>query len=71
MDEDEMGVCSTRAYRVVVGKPEGERPLGRHGSRWECNVKMDLKEIVLESVDWMNLAQWQAVVNTVMDLRVS
>jgi hypothetical protein len=61
-------------YEVLVGKPEGKRPLGRPGHRWGDGIRMDLREIGLESVDWIHLAQdrdrWQALVNTVMDLQV-
>jgi hypothetical protein len=60
-------------YRVLVGKPEGKRPLGRPRRRWEDGVKMDLKEIAWAGVKWIHLAQvrdrW-AVVNAVMNLRV-
>jgi len=56
-------------HRVLVGKPEGKRPLGRPRRRWEDNIKMDFRE------DWMELAQdrdrWWALVGTVMNLRVS
>jgi hypothetical protein len=62
------------AYRVLVGKPEGRRPLGRPRRRWEDNIKMVLREVVREGMDWINLAQdrdrWRALVNTVMNLRV-
>jgi len=58
----------------LVGKPEGKRPLGRPTHRWEDNIRMDLKSIGREGVDWVYLAedrdQWRAVVNTVMRLRV-
>jgi hypothetical protein len=58
----------------LVGKPEGVRPLGRPKSIWEDNIKMDIREIGCEYVDWINLAQdrdqWQALVYTVMNLRV-
>jgi hypothetical protein len=61
-------------YRVLVGKPEGKRPLGRPRHRWEDNIKMDLQEVVCWGMDWMRLAQdrdtWQALVNAVMNLRV-
>jgi hypothetical protein len=61
-------------YRVLVGKPEGKRPLGRPGHRWEDNIKMDLREIGIDGVNWFQLAQdrvqWRACVNTVMNLRV-
>ena len=60
-------------HRVLVGKPEGKRPLGRRRCRWEDNVKMDLREMGLGG-DWMELAQdrdrWRALVNTMMNLRV-
>jgi hypothetical protein len=62
------------AYNILVGRPEGRRPLGRLRRRWEDNIKMDLKEIGFGDVDWIHLAQvrdrWQALVNTVMNLRV-
>jgi hypothetical protein len=61
-------------YKVLMGKPEGKRPLGRPRHSWEDGVRMDLKEIGLGSVDWIQLAQdrdrWQALVNIVMNLRV-
>jgi hypothetical protein len=60
-------------YRVLVGRPEGKRPLGRR--RWEDNIKMDLGEIRIDGTNWIRLAQnrvqWRAFVNTVMNLRVS
>jgi hypothetical protein len=59
----------------LVGKPEGKRPLGRPRRRWIDNIKMDLLEIGLSVVDWIGLAQdkyrWRAVVNSVMNLRVT
>jgi hypothetical protein len=62
------------AYRALVGKPEGRRPLGRPRRRWEDNIKMDLREVGWGGIDWINLAQdrdrWRAVVYTVMNLRV-
>ena len=62
-------------YRVLVGKPEGKRPLGRARRRWEDNIKMDLQEVGCGAVDWIELAQdrdrWRALVNAVMNLRVS
>jgi hypothetical protein len=62
------------AYRVLVGRPEGKRPLGRPRRRWEDNIKMDLREIGIEGANWFRLAQervqWLAFVNTVMNLRV-
>jgi hypothetical protein len=71
--------CSTNgekrnAYRILVGKPEGKRPLGRHRRRWEDNIRMDLREIGWGDMDWIGLVQdwdqWRAFVNTVMNLRV-
>ena len=61
-------------YRVLVGKHEGKRPLGRPRRRWEDNIKMDLQEVGCGGMDWIDLAQdryrWRAVVNSVMNLRV-
>ena len=61
-------------HRVLVGKPEGKRPLRRPRRRWEDNIKMDLQEMGRGCVDWMGLAQdrdrWRALVSTVMNLRV-
>ena len=61
-------------HRVLVGKPEGKRPLGRPRSRWEDNIKMDLREMGGSCGDWMELAQdrerWRALVGTVRNLRV-
>jgi len=61
-------------YRVLVGKPEGRRPLGRPRRRWKDNIRMDPREVGCGCVDWMELAQdrdrWRAVVNAVMSLRV-
>jgi hypothetical protein len=61
-------------YRVLVGKPEGRRPLGRPRRRWEDGIRMDLREIGWGGVEWIQLAQdrnrWRAVVNAVMNLRV-
>jgi hypothetical protein len=62
------------AYRILVGKPEGKRPLGRPRRMWVDDIKMDLGEIELDGRDWIKLAQdrdqWRALVNTVMNLRV-
>jgi hypothetical protein len=62
------------AYRILVGKPEGKRPLGRPNRRWVDNIKMDLREMEWDCVDWIGLDQdrdqWSALVNTVMNLRV-
>ena len=61
-------------YRVLVGKPEGKRPLGRPRRRWEENIKMDLQEVGCGGMDWIELAQdrerWRALVNAVMNFRV-
>jgi hypothetical protein len=61
-------------YRVLVGRPEGKRPLGRPRRRWEKNVKMDLREIGIDGANWIQLAQdrvqWRTCVNTVMNFRV-
>ena len=61
-------------HRVLLVKPEGKRPLGRPRRRWEDNIKMDLQEVVGGCGDWLELAQdrdrWQALVSTVMNLRV-
>jgi hypothetical protein len=61
-------------YSILVGKPEGRRPLGRPRHRWEENNGMDLREIGFGDVDWIHLAQdrgrWRALVNMVMNLRV-
>jgi len=62
-------------YRVLVGKPEGKRPLERPRRRWEDNVKMDLREVGCGGMDWIELAEgrerWRAFVNVVMNLQVS
>jgi hypothetical protein len=61
-------------YKLFAGKPEGKRPLGRPGRRWEDNIVMDLREIRCEDMNWVHLAQerdhWWAVVNMIMNLRV-
>jgi hypothetical protein len=61
-----------KVYRLLVGKPEGKRPLGRPRHRWIDNIKMDLLEIGLSVVDWIGLAQdkyrWRALVSSVMNL---
>ncbi|KAJ4439356.1 hypothetical protein ANN_07478 [Periplaneta americana] len=65
---------SRNAYRVLVGRPEGKRPLGRPRRRWEDNIKMDLREVGYDDRDWINLAQgrdrWRAYVRAAMNLRV-
>jgi hypothetical protein len=78
--EDEMGMaCSTNgekrnACRIVVGKPEGKRLLGRPMRRWVDSIKIDLSEIRWDGMDCIDLTQdrdqWRALVNTVMNLRV-
>ena len=78
---DEAGACSTYGgeerrgiYRVLVGKPEGKRALGRPWHRWEDNIKMDLQEVGCGGVDWIELAQdgdrWWALMTAVMNPRV-
>jgi hypothetical protein len=73
------GTCSTNgekrdAYRLLVGKPEGKRPLGRPRRRWVYNIRMDLGEVRWSDVDWIGLAQdrnrWRGLVNSVLNLRV-
>ena len=65
---------SRGVYRVLVGKPEGKRPLGRTRLRWEDNIKTDLQEVVFGDMGWIKLAQdresWRALVNVVMNLWV-
>ena len=67
--EDGRGV-----HKVLVGKPDGKRPLGRPRCRWEDNIKLDLEEVGRCCGDWMELAQdrdsWRALVSRVMNLRV-
>jgi hypothetical protein len=62
------------AYRMLVGKSEGKRPLGRPKRRWVDNIKLDLREIGWDDVDWIDMFQdrdqWRALVNTVMNLWV-
>jgi hypothetical protein len=62
------------AYRILVRKPEGKRPVGRPRRKWVDNIKMDLIEIEWDGVNWIDLAQdrdqWWGLVNTVMNLRV-
>jgi hypothetical protein len=75
------GPCSTNgkkkrnAYRLLVGKPEGKKPIVRQRRRWVDNIKMDLGEMGWGDVDWIGLAQdrnkWRAFVNLVLNLRVS
>jgi hypothetical protein len=79
-EEDEIGgACSTNGekkntYRLLVGQPEGRRPLGRPRRRWLVNIRMDLVEVGWGDVDWIGLVQdrdrWRALVNSVLNLRV-
>jgi hypothetical protein len=68
--------CSTNGEkkRILMGKPEGKRPLGRPRRRWVDNIKTDVREIGWDATDWIDVAQdrdqWRAIVNTVMNLRV-
>jgi len=68
------GAYGGGVHRVLVGKPEGKRPLGRPRRRWEDNIKMDLQQVGGGCGDWMELVQdrdnWQALVSTVMNIRV-
>jgi hypothetical protein len=77
--EDEMGrACSANgkkrnSYRILVGKPEGKRSLGRPRRRWMDNIKIDHRELVWDDMDWIDLVQdrdqWRAIFNTVMNLK--
>jgi hypothetical protein len=62
------------AYRILVGRPEGRRPPGRPRCRWEDNIKMDIREVGWEDMNWIELAQdrdrWRALVNAGMNCRV-
>jgi hypothetical protein len=73
------GSCSTNGekrntYRILLGKPEGKRPLGRPRRRWVDNIIMDLGEVRWGDVDWIGLAKdsnrWRALVNSVLNLQV-
>jgi hypothetical protein len=63
-----------RAYRILVGRPEGRRPLGRPRFRWEDTIKVDLQKVWWRGIDWIDLAQdrdrWRAAVNAEMNLRL-
>jgi hypothetical protein len=67
-------VVRRNAYRILVGKPEENRPLGRPRRRWEDNIKLNFREIGWGGMDWIDLTQdrdqWKALVNTVMNLWV-
>jgi hypothetical protein len=74
------GACSTNgekiaAYRLLMGKPEGKKPLGRPRRRWVDNIRMDLVEVGWGDLDWIALAhdrnRWRALVNSVFYLRVA
>ena len=73
------GTCSTyggeeRCIQLLVGKPEGKRPIERPRHRWEDNIKIDIQEVGCGGMDWIELAQdrdrWRVLVNAVMNLRV-
>ena len=72
----ECSACGERrgVYRVLVGKSEGKRTLGRPRRRWENNIKLDFQEVECAGMDWIELAQdrdrWRSLVNAVMNLRV-
>jgi hypothetical protein len=67
-------VAKWNAYRILVGKPEGKRQLGRPRRMWVDNIKMDLREMGWDDIDWIDLAQdraqWRVLVNTVINFRV-
>ena len=62
------------AFKMLTGTPTGKKPLGRPGRRWEDNIRMDLKEIVINTRNWVDSAQdrnyWRALVNAALNLRV-
>jgi hypothetical protein len=69
------GACNTNGekrnvYRLLVVKPEGKTPLGTSRHRWMDNIKMDLREIEWDGVDWIDMAQDRVLVNTILNLRV-
>jgi hypothetical protein len=74
LNSESFRTCQHYAYRILVGKPEGKRPLGRPRRRWVDNIKMDLRVIGSDGADWFDMAQdrdqWRALVNTVLNLRV-
>jgi len=63
------------AYNILIGNPEGKKPLGRSRSRWDDSIRMDLGDIGWEGEDWIHLApdryQWWATVNTIRNLRIT
>jgi hypothetical protein len=74
-----VGTCGTHGegisvYRILVGRSEGKRPLGRPRYKWEDNIKLNLREIGIDGANWIRLAedrvQWRTFVNMVMNLRV-
>jgi hypothetical protein len=73
MSHKKQGSDILLSYRILVGKSEGKRPLGRPRRRWVDNIKMDLREIGWDDMDWIDLTQdrdqWRASMNTVMNLR--
>ena len=81
IENNEMGGTSSTygegrsVYRVLVGKPEGKRPLGRPRCEWHDNIKMDLQHVGCEGMDWIELVQdrnrWRALVNAAMNCNVS
>jgi hypothetical protein len=62
------------AYRILVGRPEGRRPLGRPRCRWKDNIKMELQEVGWGGMDWIDISQdrdrWRALVNAIMNVQV-
>jgi hypothetical protein len=75
IEKNEMGgACSADGGGVLVGKPEGKRPLGRPRRRWEAKIQMDVQEIGCGGIDGIELAQdrdrWRALVNALMNIRV-
>ena len=66
---------SGSVYRVLMGKPEGRRPLERSRRKWEDNIKIDLQEVGCGGMDWIDMGQdtdrWRALVNAVKNIRVS